>query len=117
MKKRTMWAVIALTLMTTTALTGCSSDSDHQETTPVTDPVLSLTTMKLTRAEQEMVNQSNEFAFNLFRMATMEGEIPSCFENEPCFAPPTECNPLTDQHHIRPRYAQQWSRWRDTGAD
>jgi serpin B len=66
-----MWAAIALTMMATTVMTGCSSDS--QEPTPApTDPLVLPSTMELTRAEQTMVNQSNEFAFNLFREAQDE---------------------------------------------
>ena len=80
MKKRTMWVAIALIMMATAALTGCSSDIDNQELTPEIGPVVPPTTMNLTRAEQEMVDQSNEFSFNLFRMATMEGESGPCFE-------------------------------------
>ena len=60
-----MWAAIALSMMATT-LTGCSSDNDKPEVT--TDPVIP-TTMELTRAEQELVERSNDFAFDLFRTA------------------------------------------------
>ena len=71
MKNTMMWAAIALTMMATTVMTGCSSDS--QEPTPApTDPLVLPSTMELTRAEQTMVNQSNEFAFNLFREAQDE---------------------------------------------
>ena len=69
MKNRTMWVAIALTIMATTTLTGCSSDSDSQLPTPVICPVEPPTTMMLTRSEMELVNQSNEFAFDLFRTA------------------------------------------------
>ena len=58
-----MWTAIAMTMMAMTVVTGCSSDS--QESAPTSQP----SDLKLTRAEQEMVNQSNEFAFNLFREA------------------------------------------------
>ncbi|MBR5748894.1 MAG: serpin family protein [Prevotella sp.] len=72
MKKRTIWAVIALTMMAATALTGCSSDNDSQEPKLIIDPVEPPTTMELSRGEQELVNQSNVFAFNLFRKAQDE---------------------------------------------
>ena len=67
MKKTNLWAAIALTTMATTAVVGCSSDSDSQEPTTSIDPVVSPSSFELTRAEQQMVDYSNEFAFNLFR--------------------------------------------------
>ena len=63
MNRKDSWAAIALTMMATMALTGCSSDSDSQEPKIVIDP----TELQLTRAEQDMVDNSNDFAFNLFR--------------------------------------------------
>ena len=60
MLKRTLWVAIPLTMMAT-VITGCSSDDNDAPYT--TDPV----ELKLTRSEKELVNQSNEFAFNLFR--------------------------------------------------
>ena len=67
-----MWAAIALTMMATAALSGCSSDSNSVEPVFVIDPVEPPTSMELTRAEQKLVNQSNAFAFNLFQMAQDE---------------------------------------------
>ena len=67
MNKRNLWAAIALTMMATTVVTGCSSDSDRQEPTTIIDPVVPPSSFELTRAEQEMVKESNDFAFNLFR--------------------------------------------------
>ena len=67
-----MWVAIALTMMATAALLGCSSKSDSQEPVFIIDPVEPPTSMELTRAEQTLVNQSNAFAFNLFRMAQDE---------------------------------------------
>ena len=64
MKKGTMWAAIALTMMAATALSGCSLDSDSQDPVLIIDPVEPPTSMELTRGEQELVNQSNAFAFN-----------------------------------------------------
>ena len=72
MKKGTMWAAIALTMMAATALSGCSLDSDSQGPVLIIDPVEPPTSMELTRGEQELVNQSNAFAFNLFRKAQDE---------------------------------------------
>lgn len=78
MKKNVQWAAIALTLMA--MMTACSSDSNdgtepEPEPTPATVQEELPTTLKLTRSEQEMVNQSNEFAFNLFAEIT----DPGCF--------------------------------------
>lgn len=66
MKKN--WIAIAL-LMATTMTVGCSSSSDEDAPQPVICPVEPPTTLELTRAEIDMVNSSNDFAFNLFREA------------------------------------------------
>lgn len=66
MKKN--WTAIAL-LMATTMTVGCSSSSDEDAPQPVICPVEPPTTLELTRAEIDMVNSSNDFAFNLFREA------------------------------------------------
>ena len=64
-----MRVAIALTMMATTAgLTGCSSDNDSQDQVVIC-PVVPIPTTELTRTELELVNNSNEFAFNLFRKA------------------------------------------------
>ena len=49
-----MWAAIALTMVATSAVTGCSSDNDgsYEEPKPVIDPVEPPTTMELSRGEQ-----------------------------------------------------------------
>ena len=80
MKRTMMWAIIALTMITTQW--ACSSDSDEiSEPTPTicpvepADTVAIPTTLTLTRSEQEMVNQSNQFAFRLFERIT----DPGCF--------------------------------------
>ena len=58
-----------LALLMATAMTvGCST-SNEDDPKPVIDPVEPPATFKLTRAEQEMVSSSNDFAFNLFREA------------------------------------------------
>ena len=65
--KKSMKGAIALAMMAMTVVTGCSSDSDSQEPTVNIDPVEPPSSFELTRAEQKMVNESNDFAFNLFR--------------------------------------------------
>ena len=65
--KKSMKGAIALAMMAMTVVTGCSSDSDSQEPTVNIAPVEPPSSFELTRAEQEMVNESNDFAFNLFR--------------------------------------------------
>ena len=62
MKLRNNWAVIGLTLMTT-IVTGCNLDDKLKEPETPDYPGV----FNLTRAEQGMVNNSNEFAFNLFK--------------------------------------------------
>lgn len=69
MKKKN-WAAIAL-MMATVMTVGCSSSSED-DPKPVIDPVVPPTSIELTRAEQEMVGNSNDFAFNLFREARDE---------------------------------------------
>ena len=65
--KKSMKGAIALAMMATTAVVGCSSDSESPMLEPVICPVVTPTNLELTRAEQQMVDSSNEFAFNLFR--------------------------------------------------
>lgn len=65
--KKSMKGAIALAMMAMTVVTGCSSDSDSQEPMAIIDPVEPPSSFELTRAEQQMVDSSNEFAFNLFR--------------------------------------------------
>ncbi|MBO4720547.1 MAG: serpin family protein [Prevotella sp.] len=64
--KKMNWAAIAL-LMAAATTVGCTSNEDDPK--PVIDPVEPPTTIELTRAEEEMVGSSNDFAFNLFREA------------------------------------------------
>ena len=80
MKRKNVWAAIALTMMAT-VVAGCSKDdsnADNSSIEPQPEPVVTSvelpTSMELTRAELEMVNSSNEFAFNLFRTAQDEKE-------------------------------------------
>ena len=67
MKKSDRWMAVALTVMA--AVTGCCLN-DKETPVLVIDPVTDLEGISLTRAEQDMVNCSNEFAFNLFRQLT-----------------------------------------------
>lgn len=72
-----MWVAIAL--MMTTVIASCTLDSDSETPEPVvvicpvdSDSILTnedneLKYISLTRTEQELVNNNNEFAFNLFR--------------------------------------------------
>lgn len=69
--KKMNWATIAL-MMATTVTIGCTSSSDEDVPQPAICPVEPPTTLELTRAEQKMVTSSNDFAFNLFRMAQDE---------------------------------------------
>lgn len=68
MKHNNIWAVIGLTLMMT-VVTGCGLKDSYDEHGPIIDPVDPgyAKTLVLTPAEQEMVNNSNAFAFNLFK--------------------------------------------------
>ena len=62
---REEWFAVAL--MTAVVLAGCSLDeSDSEKPTPTVCPP---PTYELTRSEQQMVTESNEFAFSLFRQA------------------------------------------------
>ena len=87
MKKCTIWGAVALLM--TTAIVGCTSDETTSATPnpticPVdTDSVMSnenneLRSIVLTRSEQQLVNQSNSFAFKLFRkISSNQSEIVS----------------------------------------
>ena len=70
MKKKN-WAAIALMIVTMMTV-GCSSSSDEDNPKPVVCPVEPPTTLELTRTEQEMVSNSNDFTFDLFREARDE---------------------------------------------
>lgn len=64
--KNNVWTVITLTILTT-AITGCSLNSNNQEPDFNLNPASTYELLRLTPAQQEMVNHSNDFAFNLFR--------------------------------------------------
>lgn len=78
MKKMTMWVAVAL--MTVTVVVGCTSD-DVTMQEPEPNPVVSnedneYKSIELTRGEQMLANNNNEFAFNLFRkLATEEQSL------------------------------------------
>ena len=66
MKKNVMWMVIAL--MMATMMAGCSkSDDESTPDEPLPNENNERKDISLTRAEQELVNCNNDFAFNLFR--------------------------------------------------
>ena len=75
MKKMNLWAVVAL--ITALTVTGCGNDdndnaSDQSEVvnpTPQPGDEKEIDYIELTRAEQQLVTGSNDFAFNLFRQA------------------------------------------------
>lgn len=69
---KTLLAVVAAVVATT--LVACSSDDEKN---PVVDPNTDneLRFVSLTRAQQEMVKHSNDFAFNLLRQAMASGEL------------------------------------------
>ena len=62
MKLKNRWSVIGLTLMTA-IVTGCNLNEINEEP----DITYSPGALKLTRAQLEMVNNTNEFSFNLFK--------------------------------------------------
>ena len=77
MKKNVMWVAIAL--MMATMMAGCSKSDDEAATPeeitpdePLSNENNDLKQISLTRAEQELVKGSNEFAFNLFRKVTSQ---------------------------------------------
>ena len=93
MKKSSLWA--AITLMMALTMAGCSKDDttldDVQEPEvypeePNEPEVPNLVDLLLTRSELEMVDQSNDFAFNLFR------EVPAGYG----FTSPRGCVPPED---------------------
>ena len=72
--RRSMRGVTIALTMAMVVMTGCgSSDAVSEEPKPVVDPVVPVvtpTTLELTRSEKVMVTESNAFAFNLFKVAT-----------------------------------------------
>ena len=68
MKKKTVWAAIALMMATT--MLGCSKSDDQVSTDdPLSNEDNELKNISLTRGEEELVMSNNDFAFNLFRQA------------------------------------------------
>ncbi|MBQ6378285.1 MAG: serpin family protein [Prevotella sp.] len=88
MKKKVLWAAIAL--MVAATLSACSKSDDGTDGTkpgeptetpgeptetpdePLSNEDNELKYISLTRAEQDLVNENNNFAFNLFRKVTSE---------------------------------------------
>ena len=71
MKKNVVWAAIALMMATT--WTACSkSDDEATPDVPLSNKDNKLKYISLTRTEQDLVNENNNFAFNLFRQVTSE---------------------------------------------
>ena len=69
MKKNVIWVAIALMMATTTM--GCSKSEDEAKPDePLSNEDNELRYISLTRAEQDLVNENNNFAFNLFRKVT-----------------------------------------------
>ena len=58
---------VSVVTVMTALITGCDPATDIKEPELIIDPVYPPETMELTKAEQGMVNSSNEFAFNLFK--------------------------------------------------
>lgn len=73
-----MLAVLAVAL-TAAPLASCSDDNDDPGIEVPTDNTLK--PISLTRAQQELVTASNDFAFNLFRAATLPGASGPCFDS------------------------------------
>lgn len=69
MKKNVIWVAIALMMATMTM--GCSKSEDEAKPDePLSNEDNELRYISLTRAEQDLVNENNNFAFNLFRKVT-----------------------------------------------
>ena len=92
MKKSSLWAAIALMMALTTA--GCSKNDDFSADVQQPDVVTPTEPEKpevpqepnpedyqLTRSELEMVDQSNDFTFNLFREVTVDYGFTSPLDN------------------------------------
>lgn len=89
MKKSAMWVAIAL--MMATVMTGCTKENNEAEPVLIIDPVEptdieegdsvptpennELKPIPLTRSEQELVSNNNDFAFNLFRMMNVKPDF------------------------------------------
>ena len=65
--KRTAWATLAL-MMATAAMCSCSSNDTEDK--PLSNEDNKPIELTLTRAEQDLVNESNDFAFNLMRQVS-----------------------------------------------
>ncbi len=79
MMKRTSLTWVAAALMAAMTMVGCStSDNNDVPDEPLSNEDNDLKDITLTRAEQELVQGNNDFAFNLFRqVASQKSEIVS----------------------------------------
>ena len=79
MKREMFWAAAAALIMTVT-LPSCSDDSNSGPDTdkPLENIDNEWKPIRLTAGQQQLVNQSNDFAFNLFRRATQQGPAGPC---------------------------------------
>ena len=71
MRNRMFMLTVLAVALTAVPLAGCSDDDDSGIEVPADNTFKPIT---LTRAQQELVTESNDFAFNLFRAATMPTE-------------------------------------------
>ena len=76
--KRTVWAAIAL-MMATVGMGSCTSN-DVVSDAPLSNENNEPAELKLTRAEEELVNHGNDFAFNLFRQVNTPDAAGPCFQ-------------------------------------
>ena len=70
MKKKVLWVAVAL--MTAIGFGACSSDDNVTPDEPLSNENNDRMDISLTRSEQELVNNNNDFAFNLFREVTSQ---------------------------------------------
>lgn len=79
MKREMFWAAAAALIMTVT-LPSCSDDSNSEPDTdkPLENIDNEWKPIRLTAEQRQLVNQSNDFAFNLFRRTTLGGPAGPC---------------------------------------
>ena len=70
MKKKVLWVAVAL--MTAIGFGACSNDDNVAPDEPLSNENNDRMDISLTRSEQELVNNNNDFAFNLFRQVTSQ---------------------------------------------
>ena len=79
MKKNLLWAAAAALIMTAT-LPSCGDDNSVEPNPdiPLDNTNNELKPIRLTAEQRQLVNQSNDFAFNLFRRTTLGGPAGPC---------------------------------------